>query len=316
MTQRVINFTEKNFKFMLANMTADDVIHDYGIGKEDRWEANKDLLLQFQSDRYTFMNPRVEGGGVTQSILVNAPTSPTSHLDSFDQSIHPNEDRIIFPFLPNSLGNNSTLGNNSRLNAQYYPSISLDPHISEEQKKPIFFDNLVKHELAYYNALDLLVEDVKTEILFIIFSNIINRRKLEFDTEVKSNSRKRKSIATEGNPDSIKSSLMDLYYYITDGSEFMEDIYLKFAGYLNNNQKYLVRVLILQIRKKINKFKLNIQNKKLNKSKKFEIKLTKYVLLGEHTPFFSRLEKRVKAKVEYGHSAIATTLRTVMIRNS
>jgi hypothetical protein len=226
MTQRVIQFTKKNFKFMLANMTADDVIHDYGIGKEDRWEANKDLLIQFQRDRFTFMNPRMEGGVRNQSIAM----SPSRTINHEDPTIHPGNEpgEVIFPF-SNFFNQNSP------------PFISVLN--SEEQEESTFFDNLVKHELAYYNALDLLVEDVKTEILFIIFSNIINRRKLELDAESKSNKRKRESIQTDSDPNSKKNLLMDLYYYITDGSEFMEDIYLKFAGYLNNNQKYLTDII-------------------------------------------------------------------------
>lgn len=222
MTQRVITFSEKNFKFMLANMTADDVIHDYGIGKEDRWEANKDLLIQFQRDRFTFMNPR--GGG----------------KDGEPEAIQKYE---FPPWSPNiSLAQSHTI---EPYNIPYNIfTKNEEMSQSQAQSQPTFFDNLVKHELAFYNALDLLVEDVKSEILFIIFGNIIYRRKLELDQK-KKKKRNRETMETqyEDDPNSKRILLMDLYYYITDGSEFMEEIYLKFAGYLNNNPKVLTYII-------------------------------------------------------------------------
>ena len=212
MTQRVITFSEKNFKFMLANMTADDVIHDYGIGKEDRWEANKDLLIQFQRDRFTFMNPR--GGGKGEG----------GEPEAIQKYEFPPWSPII------------TLAQSQTIEPYKIPYNIFTKNKGMSQSQPTFFDNWVKHEQRYYNALDLLVEDVKSEILFIIFGNIIYRRKLELDQKNKKK-RNRETMETqyEDDPNLKRILLTDLYYYITDGSEFMEEIYLKFAGYLINN---------------------------------------------------------------------------------
>jgi hypothetical protein len=292
-TPRVIDFDDNNFKFMLANMTAHDVIHDYGIAKEERWEANKDLLLQFQRDRYTFMNPRTaarEQVGGMKSIfkfpprptIDDSPLSkklrvgtyasqePTEHVflkvdTKGDREIYhriddiangttdqedltePDEDPFTaadedpFTAADEAYMANRLADDEESAAANIYPQ-----PVTEANKT--FFYNLVKDELAYYNTLDLLVETVKCDILIIIFLNIFGRpHEVISEEEEKAN-------------DEYELVCKYLHYYITDGSDFMEEIFYKFVGYLNNYPVDLTDIVNLLRRGNISGIRLFFEN--------------------------------------------------------
>ena len=63
MTSRNLHFTKDKATYLLLNIIAHDVIHDYGPagGTEKRWSDNQQIVKQFTQDYYSFSNPTVGG---------------------------------------------------------------------------------------------------------------------------------------------------------------------------------------------------------------------------------------------------------------
>ena len=62
---RKLHFSNEHTLYLILNIIAHDVIHDYGPsgGSEQRWKNNQVLVKQFTSDYYSFTNPLLGGNG-------------------------------------------------------------------------------------------------------------------------------------------------------------------------------------------------------------------------------------------------------------
>jgi hypothetical protein len=61
--ERKLHFSTEQTLYLILNIIAHDVIHDYGPagGTEKRWQNNQIIVKQFTNDYYTFTNPLVGG---------------------------------------------------------------------------------------------------------------------------------------------------------------------------------------------------------------------------------------------------------------
>ena len=234
MTSRNLHFTKDKATYLLLNIIAHDVIHDYGPagGTEKRWSDNQQIVKQFTQDYYSFSNPTVGGqkrlrteSGYTTTITNDEDnnnftkpfTSPyTSPYTVFNTGIkvNPNPSRPK-PYISNAARGIST--------SPSFPGQSQTIGYSNEEKFSINYEN-------YKNTLNQMDKDINNSIIFAFFTHFLFLRNRNLiGTNI--NYMNSKSLIVPFGTEDDKDNMVNHDYIDTFG-----DICNKFIGfcYLKN----------------------------------------------------------------------------------
>jgi hypothetical protein len=94
---RKLHFSNEHTLYLILNIIAHDVIHDYGPsgGSEQRWKNNQVLVKQFTSDYYSFTNPLLGGNGNEYSVKKSRIGDGTTVTTTTDDMSNTSERQII-----------------------------------------------------------------------------------------------------------------------------------------------------------------------------------------------------------------------------
>ena len=225
MTSKNLHFTKDKATYLLLNIIAHDVIHDYGPagGTEKRWSDNQQIVQQFTQDYYSFSNPTVGGAGkrsrteagftTEEDINNNTNASPYTAFHRGVQ-VNPKLSR------PNPYLSNAARGVSSV--TPLFPGQAQTIGYSNEEKFTINYEN-------YINTLNQMVTDINNSIIFTFFSHflfLINRGLIGPNINYMSSKSLIVPFGTEDNKDNMVNE-----DYIDNYLDIFGDICNKFIGF-------------------------------------------------------------------------------------
>jgi hypothetical protein len=172
MTSRNLHFTKDKATYLLLNIIAHDVIHDYGPagGTEKRWSDNQQIVKQFTQDYYSFSDPtvgggkrsRTEAGFTTDEDADNNTNADTSPYSVFHRGIQVNPKTKLSR--PNPYLSNDARGISSV--TPLFPGQAQTIGYSNEEKFTINYEN-------YINTLNQMDTDINNSIIFTFFNHFL-----------------------------------------------------------------------------------------------------------------------------------------------
>jgi hypothetical protein len=171
MTSRNLHFTKDKATYLLLNIIAHDVIHDYGPagGTEKRWSDNQQIVKQFTQDYYSFSDPTVGGGkrsrteaDFTTEDADNNTNADASPYTVFQRGIQVNPKTKLSR--PNPYLSNDARGISSV--SPLFPGQSQTIGYSKEEKFTINYEN-------YINTLNQMDTDINNSIIFTFFTHFL-----------------------------------------------------------------------------------------------------------------------------------------------
>jgi hypothetical protein len=220
---RKLHFSTEQTLYLLLNIIAHDVIHDYGPagGTEQRWQNNQILVKQFTNDYYSFTNPLVGGQEpLNKKIRTDSGTVTTTTDSEIDNSkeivtlpgtqIHTFAERRKVKARPANIfpGSFQKLGEQPKLD--YARGIT-----SPDEALTVKYD-------IYINTLNEMKNDINNTIIFTFFNHF-----LLFSQN---------GIANDINYINAEQYIVPLGIINSDYKDVFQDISNKFIGYCHLNQ--------------------------------------------------------------------------------
>jgi hypothetical protein len=182
--ERKLHFSKEQTLYLILNIIAHDVIHDYGPagGTEKRWQNNQTIVKQFTNDYYTFTNPLVGGqesfNKKIRSDFGSTITTTTSDMPPATSSTNMDITNIpgtkIFTF-----GDDSS-SQRRILKAKPRPVFPGSPQIIGEQPKFDYARGITNPEELlsfnyenYINTLNEMKNDINNTIIFTFFNHFL-----------------------------------------------------------------------------------------------------------------------------------------------
>jgi hypothetical protein len=229
-----LHFSTEQTLYLILNIIAHDVIHDYGPagGSEQRWQNNQILVKQFTNDYYSFTNPLV-GGQEQPNKKMRSNNASTSTTTSDSQTDTSNEIITIPGTQIRTFGEQQT---GERKKVKVRPSNIFPGSFQKlgEQPKLHYARGITNNEELlsfkydnYINILNEMKNDINNTIIFTFFNHFLIFLQNGVSTNIN-------YINTEQYI--VPLGLRDSAYR---DSDLFKDISNKFIGYCYLNQVYI-----------------------------------------------------------------------------
>ena len=226
---RKLHFTTEQTLYLLLNIIAHDVIHDYGPagGTEQRWQNNQILVKQFTNDYYSFTNPLTGG----QEPLNKKIKTDSTTITTTNDSQRDNSNQIItIPGTQIRTFGEQQIGERRKVKARPTNIFPGSFQKLGEQPKLDYARGITSPDEAlmfkydiYINILNEMKNDINNTIIFTFFNHF-----LLFSQN---------GIANNINYINTEQYIVPLGISDSDYKDVFKDISNKFIGYcyLNHN---------------------------------------------------------------------------------
>lgn len=220
---RKLHFSTEETLYLILNIIAHDVIHDYGPagGTEQRWQNNQIIVKQFTNDYYSFTNPLVGGQEPLNKRMRSDNSSTTTTTDS--QTDTSNEIITIPGTQIRTFGERRKVkarpanifpGSFQKLGEQ--PKLDYARGITNDEELLSFkYDN-------YINTLKEMKNDINNTIIFTFFNHFLIFLQ--------------NGLSTSINYINTEQYIVPLGLSDNDYTDLFKDISNKFIGYCYLNQ--------------------------------------------------------------------------------